>query len=407
MRILVYGGSFDPPHEGHIRSVRAAAEALKPEKIFLIPASVPPHKTQSPEAATAQQRLQMTELAARALEDVGAETLDMELHRPGKSYTADTVTELKARYPEEELVFLLGTDMLLSFLQWHEPETILQKTSLAYFSRKGKANPAEAAMIETLREKYAATVYEIPGAPVEISSTTLRQQLKNRLGRELIPEAVYAYILQNRLYGARPELTWLRERAYTYLKPKRVAHVRGAEQEAVRLAERWGISPEDAAEAAICHDMTKKLEREEQLRLCAKYAIITDAYENASEKLLHAKTGAALAGDVFGLSPAVCSAINWHTTGKPDMTDLERIIYLADYIEPGREGFDGLGELRRAAYEDLDAAMELGMRMSILEVREKGYAPHANTVDGHAFYLARLHERGISPVHASGISDTI
>lgn len=404
MRILVYGGSFDPPHEGHIRSVRAAAQALKPEKVFLIPASVPPHKAQSPEAATAQQRLQMTQLAAGAL---GAETLDMELHRPGKSYTADTVTELKARYPEEELVFLLGTDMLLTFLQWHEPETILQKASIAYFSRQGETDPAEAKMIKTLREKYAATVYEIPGTPVEISSTELRERLKKRQGRELLPPAVYTYIVQNRLYGARPELAWLRERAYTYLKPKRVAHVRGAEQEAVHLAERWGADAEDAAEAAICHDMTKKLERDEQLRLCAKYAIITDAYENASEKLLHAKTGAALAGDAFGLSPAVCSAIQWHTTGRPGMTDLERIIYLADYIEPGRDGFDGLGELRRAAYEDLDAAMELGMRMSILEVREKGYDPHINTVDGHKFYLARLRERGIDPVHALGIADTI
>ena len=404
MRILVYGGSFDPPHNGHLRSVRSAAEALKPDKIFLIPASVPPHKTQSPEAAGARQRLQMAELAACA---VGAEALDMELLRPGKSYTADTLTELKARYPEEELVFLLGTDMLLSFLQWHEPERILQNASLAYFPRLEKPDAREAETIKALRERHGATVYEIPGAPVEVSSTELRQSLKTRQGRELLPPAVYAYIIQNRLYGARPELSWLRERAYTYLKPKRVAHVQGAEQEAVRLAERWGLSPEAAAEAAICHDITKKLGREEQLRLCDKYAIIADAYENTSEKLLHAKTGAALAGDVFGLSEPVCEAIRWHTTGRAGMTDLERIIYLADYIEPGRAGFDGLVELRRAAYDDLDAAMELGTRMSILEVREKGYACHTDTLECHAFYLARLKERGADPVHAVGIRDTV
>ena len=407
MRILVYGGSFDPPHNGHLRSVLSAAEALKPEKVFFIPASVPPHKTQSPDAATARQRLQMTELAAGELKGLGAEALEMELLRPGKSYTADTLKELKARYPEDELVFLLGTDMLLSFLQWHEPERILQNASLAYFPRREKPDAREAETIKTLRESHGATVYEIPGVPVEVSSTELRQRLKNRQGSELLPPAVYAYIIRNRLYGAKPELSWLRERAYTYLKPKRVAHVCGAEQEAVRLARRWGISPEDAAEAAICHDITKKLGREEQLRLCAKYAIIADAYENTSEKLLHAKTGAALAEDVFGLSEPVCEAIRWHTTGRPGMTDLERIIYLADYIEPGREGFDGLAELRSAAYDDLDAAMELGTRMSIIEVRGKGYACHTDTLECHAFYLARLKERGADPVHAVGIRDKI
>jgi nicotinate-nucleotide adenylyltransferase len=108
---------------------------------------------------------------------------------------------------------------------------------------------------------------------------------------------------------------------------------------------------------------------------------------------------------LFGLDEEVIQAIRWHTTGRPGMTDLQKIIYLADYIEPNRADFDGLEELRQTAYEDLDAAMELGMRMSLAEVAQRGYAPHENTVTGHAWYLARLREKGKPPVHADGIPD--
>lgn len=405
MRILVYGGSFDPPHEGHIRSLRAAMEALRPGRTLIIPASVPPHKAQPPGGAEPAHRLRMTELAAGRIP--GAQVLDMELCREGKSYTSDTMRQLKRLYPEDELIFLLGTDMLLSFFQWHEPEVILSLASIAYFPRQAEDGAAAQAQVNLMRERCGATVYEIPGRPLEVSSTELRELFGKRLGRGSVPEEVYAYIIQNRLYGARPELEWLRSRAYAYLDPQRVAHVRGTEQEAVRLARRWGAPEDAAAEAAICHDMTKKLTGREQLRLCRKYAIITEDPEKESEKLFHAKTGAALAGDVFGMPPEICSAIRWHTTGRPGMSLLERVIYLADYIEPGRKDFDGLKELRRAAYEDLDAAMELGMRMTICEVRGKGRESHGDTVRGQKYYLGLLRQKGKEPVRAEGIPDTI
>ena len=104
------------------------------------------------------------------------------------------------------------------------------------------------------------------------------------------------------------------------LSEKRYRHSIGVAEEAVRLAKRWGESEEDAAEAGILHDITKKLVLSEQLILSEKYGIINDTYETANVKLLHAKTGAALARDLFNISDRVYSAIRWHTTGKPDMT---------------------------------------------------------------------------------------
>lgn len=107
------------------------------------------------------------------------------------------------------------------------------------------------------------------------------------------------------------------------------------------------------ARAAILHDCTKYLELDDQLRLCRQYGVELDELEQQAVKLLHAKTGACIARDIFGEPDEVYQAIFWHTTAKADMTLLEKIIYIADYIEPNRD-FEGVEELRRLAYEDLD-----------------------------------------------------
>ena len=405
MRVLIYGGTFNPPHMGHIRSVRTAAEALQPDAVLLIPAAIPPHKALADGSPGAEERLRLTQLAAAEIP--GAETSDMELRREGKSYTSDTLWELRGRYPAAELVFLVGTDMLISLPEWHEPEVVCALASIAVFSRETGREAEIAGAAARLREQFGATVYVVAGEPIEVSSTELREKLGRREGRELLPDGVYTRIIRKRLYGAKPEFAWLREKADSYLKPKRIPHVRGVEETAVKLAELWGADPGDAAEAAICHDITKYVDHDGQLRLCGKYAIMTDELERGSEKLLHARTGAAFARELFGLSDAVADAIRWHTTGRPGMTTLEKITYLADYIEPNRHGFDGLEELRRACFEDLDRAMELATRMSIDEVRGYGRPCHENTVACHEYYRQQLLCRGLEPVRAVGIPDEV
>ena len=402
MRILLYGGTFNPPHLGHLRAVRAAAAALEPGKILFIPAAIPPHKALAEGSPPPEERLLLTGLAARQIP--GAEVSDVEINRTGASFTVDTLRVLRGQYPGDELVFLLGTDMLLSLPTWREPGEICSLASIAVFPRERGREPEIVSGAEILRNTYGARVYVIRGEPVEVSSTEIRSALPERGGRELLPGEVYGRIIRQRLYGARPELGWMRGEAYAYLKPKRVPHVRGVEEEAARLARRWGIDPGEAAEAAICHDITKALDREDQLRLCEKYVIMAS---DAGGKLFHARTGAALARDLFGLTDDAAIAIRFHTTGRPGMSRLEIITYLADYIEPNRADFPGLPELRLACYEDLDQAMELASRMSLDEVAAKGETPHHDTRDCHEWYLRNLRRRGLPTLHADGVPDTI
>ena len=153
----------------------------------------------------------------------------------------------------------------------------------------------------------------------------------------------------------------------------------------------YWCDPDAAAEAGILHDCTKKLELSDQLLLSDKYGIINDTVETANTKLLHAKTGAAVARDRFGVPLEIENAIRWHTTGKPDMTTLEKVLYMADYIEPSRD-FDGVDELRRLAYTDLDAAMVLGLKMSLEDLKAGGITPHENTVQALNWYQGREKE---------------
>lgn len=391
MKIAIYGGTFNPPHRGHVESLQAVYEQAKPDRVLVIPASIPPHKELAAGSPDAEKRLELTRLAFKELPY--AEVTDMELTRTGKSYTSDTVAELLRKYPDAELMLAMGTDMFLSFETWHEYRYLIDNVTMLVFARREGEDEKIFKYGEYLESKYGAKINYIMHDPLPISSSEIRRLLPKRLGRELLPGVVFARIVKNGDYAAKPDFPWLREQSYAYLSPKRIPHVQGCEWEAVRLAKRWGESEEDAAEAGILHDITKKLVLSEQLILSEKYGIINDTYETANVKLLHAKTGAALARDLFNISDRVYSAIRWHTTGKPDMTLLEKIIYMADYIEPNRD-FPGVDKLRKLAYEDLDAAMVLGLKMSLEDIRSYGAEPYEVTVSAYEWYKAKLTEKG-------------
>ena len=389
MKIGVYGGTFNPPHLGHLTAARAVFELLKLDKLLLVPAGLPPHKELPAGSPTAEQRLEMTRLAG---EQIGlgdqVEVLDLELRRQGKSYTSDTLAQIKALYPEAELWLLMGTDMFLTLQTWHAPEEIFALAGIAAFGR----TEADTEELFSVQREYLYRTYPnariftltIPGV-VDVSSTELREQLAADRGANLLPPAVYGYILREGLYHSNADLkhlslSKLRPVTLSYLKHKRIPHVLGTEQEAIRLAERYGADVGKARVGALLHDCTKKLDLAEQLALCERYGIPLDDMERKTLKLLHAKTGAAIARDVFGVDDEIYGAILWHTTGRAGMTLLEKILYLADYIEPSRD-FPGVDKLRAVCYKDLDAGLLMGLEMTIGEMNALGSPVHRATIE--------------------------
>ena len=394
MNIGVYGGTFDPPHWGHITAARAAMEQLGLDKLVLIPDRVPPHKALPEGSASPEQRLEMATLAAAEL-GKRTEVSDRELRRDGPSYTSDTLAELRREYPEDTLWLLMGSDMFLSLQTWHAPEEVMALARIAPFSREAEDESAAfAAQKARLEREYGAQICIVQNPEVrELSSTEVRAALAAGQGSDLLPPAVYGYVLREHLYGTHKVLTGLtpdelRPIALSYLKPKRMPHVLGTEQEAVRLVRRYGGDETQARIAALLHDCTKKLDMAQQLALCEKYGIMLDELEQKALKLLHSKTGAAIARDVFGVEDAVYDAILYHTTGKPDMTRLEKIIYLADYIEPTRD-FPRVDALRKTVYEDLNKGLLMGLTMTIQEMEEMGNPVHHLTRDARDYLLKR------------------
>ncbi len=389
MKIGVYGGTFNPPHLGHVTAARAVFELLKLDLLLLVPDGQPPHKMLPPGSPSPEQRLEMTRLAGEQL-GLGerVRTLDLELKREGRSYTAETLRQLHQQYPEDELWLLMGTDMFLTLQAWREPGEILSLAGIAAFGR----TEADSEELFSVQRDYLYKAYPlarivtltIPGV-IDVSSTELRQKLAEGKGGALLPPAVYGYILRQGLYGTNADLknlsiSQLRPVALSYLKHKRIPHVLGTEQEAIRLAERYGADVEKARVAALLHDCTKKLDMDAQLALCDHYGIQLDELERVSLKLLHSKTGAALARDVFGVDEEIYNAIWWHTTGHAGMTLLEKIIYLADYIEPSRD-FPGVDKLRQVCYKDLNEGLCLGLEMTIQEMTDMGNPVHRATLE--------------------------
>ncbi|NLB29477.1 MAG: nicotinate (nicotinamide) nucleotide adenylyltransferase [Clostridiales bacterium] len=385
MRIGIYGGSFNPPHRGHTSSSFEASKQLGLDKLIVVPSGEPPHKRSPEGGASAAQRLEMTRIAFSGFEN--AEVSDIELLRPGESYTIDTVREMKRRYPGDELFLIVGTDMFLDLDQWKDSRELLRLAAPVTMHRGGCDFDDAVRQAERLRASGCAAEV-VKNAEIDISSTEIRSKVSQRLKIWHIDDGVYSYIIENGLYSAKPDFDWLRHRAYELLEKKRIPHVAGCEEAAVRLSERWGADPGEAREAAILHDITKKLDAEEQLSLCGEYDIETDELERQSWKLLHSKTAAAYAAKHFCVSKAVESAIEWHTTGRADMTLLEKVIYLADYIEPNRS-FAGIEKMRRLAFSDLDAALIMGMEMSIEDLESRGILPHPHTLGAVKFLRER------------------
>ena len=373
-RIGIYGGTFNPPHLGHMLAARQAVRLLRLDRLLLIPDRIAPHKVLPEGSASPQQRLEMLRLSAAGIEK--AEVSDIELRREGTSFTYLTILELKQMYPKAELVLIMGTDMFLSFDKWRETKIITDHAALGVLYRGEKGEKAAIDAKKAEMEANGVKVELIENEVTAISSTDLRRMLIFGCAEPFLPEGVGAYIREKGLYGTGRDYRNLSEEeleqvVVSLLKPNRVAHVLGCRDMAVELAKRWGADVTDAARAGLLHDITKAIDGPLQLTLCSEYGTMLNDFSRRYPKTLHALTGSLVADRIFGEKEAVVNAIRHHTTGKADMSLLEKIIYIADYVEPNRT-IAGVDQLRHLAFTDLDAALKMGLQMTVSYLNEQG-----------------------------------
>ena len=383
MKLGIYGGAFNPPHVGHIRAAAYGAEALGLSKVLLIPTNISPHKASPRNTATPAQRLKMLEIAAEG--NSALQVSDVEVTRGGQSYTFETVLQLQKENPDTRLVLFMGTDMFLSFLNWKNPQIILENADIGVFYRGDRNEEEQIAKQAELLRTMGGVVHLIENPVSQISSTVLRSLLVFGSAGDYLPAGVEDYVRKEGLYGTKESyknlsLQELEECLPAFIKPERMAHVLGCRDMALELAKRWGADPEKAQRSALLHDITKALDGSPQLTLCRGLGILLDDFSINHPKTLHAFTGSLVAERIFGEKSDVVQAIASHTTGKPGMNTLEQIIYIADMMEMTRT-YPGVEKLRSLAFSDLEAAVKLGISNTIEILKARGEDIHP---DGQA-----------------------
>lgn len=198
MKIALFGGTFNPPHMGHIRLANAVIGEMKPDIFLLMPAGLPPHKAMPATSATNEERYEMTLLAAGDIP--GAVVSRLELDRKGASYTSDTLLTLRERYPGDELILVVGGDMFLTLDQWHDAKTIFDLASIAAAPRSHAEQDTIAARAAYYEATYGARVTILKNPVVEISSSEIRTVLGKERKPHLLSRPVADYIERKGLY---------------------------------------------------------------------------------------------------------------------------------------------------------------------------------------------------------------
>ena len=200
LRVGLYGGTFSPPHTGHVNAAREFVRALHLDKLLVMPANIPPHKTLEGDVS-AHERLEMCRLAFGDVK--GATVSDYEIAKAGVSYTVDTLMHLSESF--SSIFMLCGDDMLLTLDKWRSPEKVLALCTVVCMRRYDTDSTALYEKAEELKEKFGARIEFIDAPPMPLSSTEVREMLSlsdDRAGEHLTP-SVLEYIGKNKLYGFR------------------------------------------------------------------------------------------------------------------------------------------------------------------------------------------------------------
>ncbi len=389
-KIGIMGGTFDPLHFGHLSLAEAVRDELELDRVIFIPAGKPPHK-ENENLGSSEDRYNMTLLGCK--DNPFFEVSKIELEREGKSYSVDTMRELKGLYPEgTEFYFILGADSLMDLEKWREPQTLLSMCSFAAVARPGYKNKKTEAQIKKLREKYNADIRHIESSRLEISSTDIRNKISlGKSAKYSVPEEVLKYIEDKGLYGFKPEfypeIRGFKKKLKIELKPSRYTHTLGVADEAVKLAEIHGEDKHKAYVAGLLHDCAKNFDRERTFRFCEEYNVTLDDILKEQPDLIHSFLGAAVAEREYGINDKdILNAICYHTTGRPNMSRLEEIVYLADMTEPNRVSYEGLDKIRELSYHNLKEAVAEALNMTINFNRGKDRIVHPLSLEAFEYY---------------------
>lgn len=331
MNRIIFGGAFDPVHNGHINMARKAAKALNGEVIF-VPARISVWKNSS--APTAD-KMAMLRLAIKGVKEFSIDEFEL---NSGKdiNYSIDTVRYFKNKYPSDQLFYLIGYDQVNEFHRWKEAAEISNLVQLVYYTRPNYQINKDNVI------KYK--MQEIEGGGIDVSSTDIRALKSFEL-----PLEVLFYIVEHDLYEGMSQIKMIESE-------HRLNHSKSVAKLSYEIAKANNMDkPVKAFIAGLLHDIGKDIALEKQIEL-TKNAF--PEYSESPKFAYHQFAGAVLAKDLFKINDQdILDAIKFHSTGSGEMCKLAKIVYAADKIEPTR-GFDST-DLIKAMLTDVDSGFKI------------------------------------------------
>ena len=369
-RIGIFGGTFNPVHNEHVALAKFAVKELKLDKLFVLPTYQSPHKAHS--GASPEDRLNMLKLAFLGEEKI--EVSSFEIDRGEISYSYITAEHFKKEYGAQ-VFMLVGADMLKDFKTWRYPDRILSAVNLVACQRKGdKADIKKE--IKYIKDNFGATVLELDFCGENQSSTKIRTYASLVLSVEdFTPFSVAEYISQKGLYKGGE----IEEFVASTLPKKRLVHTANVIVTALKWAKRLGLSEYSVKTAGALHDV-------------AKYKSVNDyenfiVEENMPAPVIHAFLGAFIAEKVLKITDEdIINAIRYHTSGRPNMSNLEKLIFVADMIEEGRD-YEGVDALREYYEKDFNSAFLECLKEETLHLKNKKAEIYRLTIDAYEYYL--------------------
>ncbi len=371
-KIGLYGGTFNPPHKEHINIAKNVVSELDLDLLIVIPSFISPHKI-GVEVANGLQRLEMLKLAFQGEEKIIVS--DYELCKKDVSYTYLTVEHFKNLYKYDELYFIMGSDMLENFPTWKNPEIIAKNVNMVLVQRVFD-NIDTKKIVENFTTKYHKPVITTKYLGQNCSSTSIR--IKANLDLDFSTETteeIYNYIVENSVYKKDEYYDFVCKK----LPEKRRKHTYGVILTAISLAKKLGADIKKCELSALLHDVAKY----EDYKNYKNFKIDSGVCEN----VIHQFLGEYILKTELGVTDSeILNSVKYHTTARANMSLIEKIIYVADLIEQGRN-YDGVENLRQAVYNDFESGFKLCLEEVYKLLLKRGKLIYYLTKQAYEYYV--------------------
>ena len=370
----IFGGSFDPVHRGHISVIKRLSKKF--DRFIVVPSFISPFKRDT-EAASGKARIKMLKAAVGHIGNVVVS--DYEIKKGGISYSAETVEHFAEKYPNDELVFVIGTDMAERLGEWKNFEKLCSLCSFFVVKREDYEIDKDSFVIRELEEKGAKI--KLGGFRIKNYSSTVARVSAAMGKSDIVGRDVLNVIREENPYDKYDGIF----AAYKTFKLKktRINHTYRTVKAAVKLAMRYGVDTDKTITAALLHDIGKYADEK---TLAANGVNVDKKIFSMPEAIVHAPIGAQIAKQYLGIKDKeIIDAIAEHTTGAENMSALSKIIFLADYIEDGRD-FENLDLIRKKAFSSLDGGVVAALENTVDYLKREGMEIAPQTLDALEYY---------------------